>query len=111
MAGDWRLYLEVLAEPGARVAYEATPLNVHRRHAESVTHALRVGRHIAEIESVQAFATQVFELPEKTQQAQDIYLSEVTEQLKKQRPSDMELGQEALSTKQGRVFRVGSRMP
>ena len=50
MAGDWRLYLEVLAEPGARVAYEATPLNVHRRHAESVTHALRADRHIAEIE-------------------------------------------------------------
>jgi glycosyltransferase involved in cell wall biosynthesis len=111
MAGDWRLYLEVLAEPGAKVAYEATPLNIHRRHAESVTHALRVNRHIAEIECVQAFATHVFELPETTQQAQETYLSEVTEQLKRQRPSDMELGQVALSAKQGRVFRVGSRMP
>ncbi len=40
MAGDWRLYLEALALPGAKVAYEAEPLNVHRRHATSVTHAL-----------------------------------------------------------------------
>ena len=37
-------------------------------------------------------------------------LTEV-EQLKKQRPSDMEPGQVALTAKQGRVFRVGSRMP
>ena len=44
MAGDWRLYLEALALPGAKVAYEAEPLNVHRRHADSVTHALD-GRH------------------------------------------------------------------
>ena len=40
MAGDWRLYLEALALPGAKVGYEAEPLNVHRRHATSVTHAL-----------------------------------------------------------------------
>ena len=60
MAGDWRLYLEVLAEPGARIAYEATPLNVHRRHAESVTHALRADLHIAEIEELQAFAAHIF---------------------------------------------------
>src|SRR5690606_29989345 len=46
MAGDWRLYLEALSVPGARVAYEATPLNVHRRHAQSVTHALDAERHV-----------------------------------------------------------------
>ena len=41
MAGDWRLYPGALSLPGAKVAYEAEPLNVHRRHATSVTH--RVG--------------------------------------------------------------------
>ena len=35
--------------PGARIAYEAAPLNVHRRHAESVTHALKADLHVAEI--------------------------------------------------------------
>ena len=49
MAGDWRLYLEALALPGAKVGYEAEPLNVHRRHATSVTHALDADRHVDEI--------------------------------------------------------------
>lgn len=37
LAGDWRLYAEILAEPGAQVAYVARPLNHHRRHDASVT--------------------------------------------------------------------------
>ncbi len=56
MAGDWRLYLEALRAPGARIAYEATPLNVHRRHAESVTHALKADLHVAEIARCHAAA-------------------------------------------------------
>ena len=56
MAGDWRLYLAALAAPGARVAYEATPLNVHRRHAGSVTHSLDGDTHLAEIVRCHGFA-------------------------------------------------------
>ena len=37
VAGDWRMYAELLAEPGVRVSYVATPLNIHRRHHGSVT--------------------------------------------------------------------------
>jgi hypothetical protein len=81
MAGDWRLYLEALAMPGAKVAYEAEPLNVHRRHAESVTHALDVNRHVAEIARCHAFARQAFALPENVAGAQARYLAEVAEQL------------------------------
>ena len=40
MAGDWRLYAEMLSRPGSQVAYVAAPLNQHRRHARSVTHSL-----------------------------------------------------------------------
>ncbi|MFD0463217.1 glycosyltransferase [Microvirga aerilata] len=83
VAGDWRLYLDILAEPGARIAYEATPLNTHRRHTESVTHSLRTDLHIAEIERLQARATWVFRLAEATQRVQQAYLTEVTEYLKK----------------------------
>ncbi len=36
-AGDWRLYIEVLAESDGRIAYVARPLNAHRRHGDSVT--------------------------------------------------------------------------
>ena len=52
MAGDWRLYLEALATPGSRVAYVAQPLNVHRRHAASVTHSLKAQKHVEEVASI-----------------------------------------------------------
>ena len=48
MAGDWRVYAELLAG-GGRVAYVARPLNVHRRHGDSVTHRMPVERHLDEV--------------------------------------------------------------
>jgi glycosyltransferase involved in cell wall biosynthesis len=47
MAGDWRLYVEVCGM--GRVGYHADPLNVHRRHDASVTHALRKDSHLDEV--------------------------------------------------------------
>ncbi len=81
MAGDWRLYLEALAEPGARIAYEAEPLNVHRRHAQSVTHALKADLHVAEIDRIQGMAAQAFSLPPAAVATQRAYLEEVAVQL------------------------------
>ena len=52
MAGDWRLYAEVLAAGGV-VAYVARPLNHHRRHGGSVTHRLAADRHLAEVQRMQ----------------------------------------------------------
>jgi cellulose synthase/poly-beta-1,6-N-acetylglucosamine synthase-like glycosyltransferase len=48
MAGDWRIYAEVLSEGGS-VAYVSRPLNTHRRHAASVTHRLPIARHLEEV--------------------------------------------------------------
>jgi hypothetical protein len=82
MAGDWRLYLQALSIPGARIAYVSTPLNVHRRHSGSVTHKLSAERHIAEIESCHAFARSAFpSLNRAGIAAQKKYIEEVTEQL------------------------------
>ncbi|MBR0681725.1 glycosyltransferase [Roseomonas eburnea] len=81
MAGDWRLYLQALAAPGARVAYEAAPLNVHRRHAQSVTHALDAGRHVEEIARCHAFAREAFAEAARAAAAQQSYLAEVAAQL------------------------------
>ena len=53
MAGDWRLYLELLTKPDSKIAYQATPLNVHRRHLGSVTHSLSTEKHVAEIVACQ----------------------------------------------------------
>jgi hypothetical protein len=81
MAGDWRLYLQALAAPGARIAYEAAPLNVHRRHAASVTHALDGGRHVEEIARCHAFARTAFADAAAAAGAQQAYLDEVAAQL------------------------------
>jgi glycosyltransferase involved in cell wall biosynthesis len=82
MAGDWRLYLQMLATPGAKVAYEAAPLNVHRRHAGSVTHALDAERHVNEIARCHAFARDAFAgLAAERGGAQADYLQEVAAQL------------------------------
>jgi len=52
MAGDWRVYAEVLSTGGS-VAYVAQPLNIHRRHAASVTHRLTPKLHLAEVSRMQ----------------------------------------------------------
>ena len=81
MAGDWLLYLTVLAIPGARIGYEARTLNIHRRHAASVTHALDANRHISEIARCHAFAGENFALPQSIERQQGAYLAEITAQL------------------------------
>jgi glycosyltransferase involved in cell wall biosynthesis len=77
MAGDWRLYLQVLNMPGAKVAYHSSPLNVHRRHATSVTHALSAEKHLTEIEQCHLFVRRMFEDDFALTVRQDEYFSEV----------------------------------
>ncbi|WP_271504865.1 glycoside hydrolase family 99-like domain-containing protein [Bradyrhizobium sp. CCBAU 11357] len=81
MAGDWRIYLECLAAPGAKIAYVADPLNVHRRHAASVTHSLKAQKHIEEIESMHRVARERFAFSKRETGAQEVYLAEVSAQL------------------------------
>ncbi len=49
VAGDWRVYIELLIQENAEVIYIAKPLNIHRRHAESATHTLNRRNHLEEI--------------------------------------------------------------
>jgi len=81
MAGDWRIYLECLAAPGAKIAYVADPLNVHRRHAQSVTHALKARKHIDEIATVHDMIRQRLRLSAAILTQQSGYVAEVTAQL------------------------------
>jgi glycosyltransferase involved in cell wall biosynthesis len=81
MAGDWRIYLECLAAPNAKIAYVADPLNVHRRHAQSVTHALKAQKHVEEIATIHAKIRERFKPPKSVLAAQSAYLEEVTTQL------------------------------
>jgi glycosyltransferase involved in cell wall biosynthesis len=81
VAGDWRLYLQALAVPGSGVAYCAEPLNTHRRHAGSVTHALNSTKHVGEIAACQAFVRSAFRVGRDCEAAQAAYLAEVRTQL------------------------------
>jgi glycosyltransferase involved in cell wall biosynthesis len=49
LAGDWRIYAEVLSTSSGSVAYVAEALNTHRRHEASATHRLGPAAHVAEI--------------------------------------------------------------
>lgn len=81
MAGDWRIYLEALSQPNAKIAYVADPLNIHRRHAQSVTHSLKAQKHVDEIKRIHEVVGARFGIPKAVQQAQKDYVIEVTEQL------------------------------
>jgi glycosyltransferase involved in cell wall biosynthesis len=81
MAGDWRIYLECLSTPNAKIAYVSDPLNVHRRHAQSVTHALKAQTHVDEIRAIHGMIRDRFKLPKAALARQADYIEEVTEQL------------------------------
>ena len=51
LGGDWHLYAAA-ALAGRNVAYVSEPLNIHRRHDESVTGSLDKGRHLDEVRRV-----------------------------------------------------------
>lgn len=80
VAGDWRLYSELLQADGTTIQYVAEANNVHRRHATSVTHALDRTRHLQEIAQVQAYVSTLGLSAETEAVAQD-YFAAVTEQL------------------------------
>ena len=80
MAGDWRLYLEALAAPDARVAYVAAPLNIHRRHAASVTHSLKAQSHIDEVADIHRWLQDRGATPSSIAAAQRAYLVELKQQ-------------------------------
>lgn len=90
LAGDWRLYLEALCAPGAKVAYCADPLNVHRRHSDSVTHGIGNERHINEIRACHRIARTMAGEDARLAEAQDEYIDEVSSQLAGNRTEKVE---------------------
>lgn len=58
LAGDWKLYANVCLSEGT-IAYEANPLNVHRRHKDSVTGKIDPVQHVSEIAEVHSYINRV----------------------------------------------------
>lgn len=80
VAGDWRLYAEICLA-GGRVVYDPAPLNAHRRHSTSVTHALDVNRHLSEIEGMQRLTAEALPLPPETQAKQRRHMADARRHL------------------------------
>lgn len=59
LAGDWRIYLEILRQKNAKIYYDSSNLNSHRRHAKSVTHSIEKNIHIREIQILKDIAKSI----------------------------------------------------
>ncbi len=80
VAGDWRLYAEMLSEPASRVVYVAQSLNVHRRHSQSVTHRLAARRHLVEVSQVHAAIARLGGIGDEDRARQRAYRSKLRSQ-------------------------------
>jgi glycosyltransferase involved in cell wall biosynthesis len=83
VAGDWRLYAEICARTGSVVTWLPEPLNAHRRHSVSVTHALNVDKHLAEIAGMHRLVGERVGLTSKIRQKQRANLSAAEKHLRK----------------------------
>lgn len=82
IAGDWRVYLELLSGTGAKVIWRAEPLDLHRRHAGGVTESLDAARHVEEIGRAQTLAATRLGLDEAARREQARALDEARLQLR-----------------------------
>lgn len=79
-AGDWLLYITA-CQAGGTVAYVAEPLNLHRRHGNSVTHAQNKIEHLAEIEAIHAISKTYFADQPQISEGTEAYIKEVKKYL------------------------------
>ncbi|MDE1905338.1 MAG: glycoside hydrolase family 99-like domain-containing protein, partial [Rhodospirillales bacterium] len=80
LAGDWRLYLELLAKQAGSVVYVAEPLNTHRRHQGGVTAKLDTTAHLQEIERLHKVAAGLLGMDDDALAAQAQYRAQLAQQ-------------------------------
>ena len=81
LAGDWRLYIDLLAHAAGPVVWVAEPLNVHRRHEGGATASLDGRTHLAEIARVQAIAADTLGLDDAARAAQRAWRDDLAARL------------------------------
>jgi glycosyltransferase involved in cell wall biosynthesis len=87
MAGDWRLYVDVLQNSDGSVAYAADPVNVHRRHGASITGRHSAARQMREIQRMHRVVARHFQGDPALLASQSGYLSSLAAQLGVTRPA------------------------
>ena len=81
LAGDWHLYVDLLAASTGRVGVLPTALNVHRRHAAGVTASLAPDAHVEEVARVHAWACARLDLPAAAVRRQAEYRRQLAREL------------------------------
>ncbi|GAN55442.1 glycoside hydrolase family 99-like domain-containing protein [Tanticharoenia sakaeratensis] len=81
IAGDWRIYIELLDQPGARVAYVSRACNIHRRHHVSATHSLNARDHCADVAAIHALLDRRLTPDIQRRLRQESYRTEIARQL------------------------------
>ena len=80
LAGDWRLYLQLLATQPGVVAYVAQPLNTHRRHEGGMTAKLNASAHLQEIKRLHKAAASLLTPGDEILADQTAYLTQLSHQ-------------------------------
>jgi len=88
LVGDWRIYMELLNQPEAKIAFVAEALNIHRRHDASVTGSLSAQQHVDEIAAMHRYALANLPVDKATQGSMEDYLSAVSTELQEQQKQD-----------------------
>jgi len=88
LAGDWRIYLEMLNLDNVSIAFVAKALNTHRRHAASVTGELEARQHVEEIAAMHRHVRATMQISDITLALMERYLSEISVQLDSERITD-----------------------
>jgi O-antigen biosynthesis protein len=78
VAGDWLAYAMVMGH--GRVAFVAEALNIHRRHACSVTSATARSQHVDEVAAAQAFVHETFGLEDGVRTRAAAYVARLRRQ-------------------------------
>jgi glycosyltransferase involved in cell wall biosynthesis len=80
VVGDWRIYLECLSAPGAKLAFVSEPLNIYRPHPSGVTDSTDAQQHLDEISDIHCLIRERWPLPPATLASQAQYLDEFSQQ-------------------------------
>ena len=78
LMGDWHLYASTALR--GKVAYVSEALNVHRRHASSVTQSLDKREHLGEVRAVQEAITNWITMDRETRDRMRAYEQELSRQ-------------------------------
>jgi hypothetical protein len=83
VAGDWRIYVELLKQNAATIFYSSKSLNIHRRHSQSVTHSNLNDSQLKEIKQIQTITNDFFGEKDVIIDKQSVYNNELIDQVSK----------------------------